>query len=474
MASKYQKPYTIPDGFPALLKGFTREILRSQPENIYEFGSRYFNDLLEKGGRSAFTLASDQGKIDLEKAATRVDLTSLSTSELENLLLQIFIQADLDQSGYLDRQELSGVLRDAKLNLTERQIRQILSEADENEDNVIQYKEFLPVMIDLLQGLKAKEQAKSVLEDVESKIRGNVENMLLHGMPRHELESLMLKVFKKADVDGSGQLNRHEFKEALKVAELGLTRKDINLILTAVDTDKDGLVSYEEFVPICFQVLVERFKDEILLGDILQNEDELQQLLLHSFQTEDIGGTGLLAQRQVKSVLKKLSYEQLGLTTVQLVSLLSQAPMNSEGLVPYLQFIPFAATVIRSLYDVDNMKLRMAAIKNASAGGIKALGELDIETLKSVLEDVFMQVDVDGSGQLTPGQVMEVLNHLNTIAPENSIALSDEHMKAMFAAIDVNENGVVDWSEFVNFICDALEHIEKEKYVARLANGKNY
>jgi hypothetical protein len=35
-----------------------------------------------------------------------------------------------------------------------RVIRQILAEADENEDNVIEYKEFLPVMIDILQGLK--------------------------------------------------------------------------------------------------------------------------------------------------------------------------------------------------------------------------------------------------------------------------------------------------------------------------------
>ena len=30
MSSKYQKPYVIPEGFPELLKGFTREILRAQ------------------------------------------------------------------------------------------------------------------------------------------------------------------------------------------------------------------------------------------------------------------------------------------------------------------------------------------------------------------------------------------------------------------------------------------------------------
>jgi hypothetical protein len=38
----------------------------------------------------------------------------------------------------------------------------------------------------------------------------------------------------QADADNSGQLSRKEFKEALKAAELGLTRKDINLILSQV------------------------------------------------------------------------------------------------------------------------------------------------------------------------------------------------------------------------------------------------
>ena len=36
------------------------------------------------------------------------------------------------------------------------QVRQILAEADENEDNVIEYKEFLPVMVDILQGIKVQ------------------------------------------------------------------------------------------------------------------------------------------------------------------------------------------------------------------------------------------------------------------------------------------------------------------------------
>ena len=34
----YSKPVTIPEVFPEILKSFTREVLRNQPENIYDFG----------------------------------------------------------------------------------------------------------------------------------------------------------------------------------------------------------------------------------------------------------------------------------------------------------------------------------------------------------------------------------------------------------------------------------------------------
>lgn len=48
------------------------------------------------------------------------------------------------------------------------------------------------------------------------------------------------------------------------------------------------------------------------------------------------------------------------------------------------------------MYDVSNMKTRMTAIKDiAEAGGIRALGALDLETLRSVLETAFQEVGFD-------------------------------------------------------------------------------
>lgn len=87
-----QKPFTIPEGFPALLKGFTREVLRNQPENIFEFGAQYFAALLEQRAEDAQQQASAAGLenaslANLAAVASSIDVTALSPSELQDLCL---------------------------------------------------------------------------------------------------------------------------------------------------------------------------------------------------------------------------------------------------------------------------------------------------------------------------------------------------------------------------------------------------
>ena len=45
MASKYLQKYPVPEDFPDVLHDFAREVLRDQPDNIYEYGAQYFKHL---------------------------------------------------------------------------------------------------------------------------------------------------------------------------------------------------------------------------------------------------------------------------------------------------------------------------------------------------------------------------------------------------------------------------------------------
>ena len=45
MASKFIAKYPVPEDFPDLLHDFAREVLRDQPDNIYQYGADYFKAL---------------------------------------------------------------------------------------------------------------------------------------------------------------------------------------------------------------------------------------------------------------------------------------------------------------------------------------------------------------------------------------------------------------------------------------------
>ena len=47
MASKYLQKYPVPEGFSNILADFASEVLRDQPENIYDFGYQYFKAIEE-------------------------------------------------------------------------------------------------------------------------------------------------------------------------------------------------------------------------------------------------------------------------------------------------------------------------------------------------------------------------------------------------------------------------------------------
>jgi len=63
MASKYLQKYPIPGSFPDLLHDFAREVLRDQPEDIYDFGAEYFRAIEEV---SKYVLAHSRASIHTE------------------------------------------------------------------------------------------------------------------------------------------------------------------------------------------------------------------------------------------------------------------------------------------------------------------------------------------------------------------------------------------------------------------------
>ena len=58
------------------------------------------------------------------------------------------------------------------------------------------------------------------------------------------------ELFDKFDSDSSGHLDREQFKKALDEAKVDLTDSQLTDFITSVDTDKNGVIDFNEFIQI--------------------------------------------------------------------------------------------------------------------------------------------------------------------------------------------------------------------------------
>ncbi|KAB1217425.1 Calcium-dependent protein kinase 30 [Morella rubra] len=138
----------------------------------------------------------------------------LSVEEVE-VIRDMFTLMDTDRDGRVTYEELKAGLRKVGSQLAEPEIKMLMEVADVNGNGVLDYGEFVAVTIHL---------------------------------QRMENDEHFRRAFMFFDKDGSGYIETNELREAL-ADDSGETDNDVlNDILREVDTDKDGRISYEEFV----------------------------------------------------------------------------------------------------------------------------------------------------------------------------------------------------------------------------------
>jgi len=284
------------------------------------------------------------------------------------------------------------------------EIYRFLAEADMNEDGMIEYEEFIPLALQIVQGMYAKKRLEQHITDIDQ----HAEDLLVHGMSRDELTELVSSIFERMDQDGSGTLSKQEFCAALTSMELGLTRREINTVMFQIDQDGDGGVSYREFVPFAFDLL-QKLTSLRLLETELEN-DELAQYLTDLFKARDVEMTGMLHVDDIRDLLHQA---MLGLSRMQIYTVISEAEVNSEMLIAYGTFIPRAVGLIRSMLSFEK-----SIVKDS-----KDISNEAEENFFAVLDETFTGVEVlstadffdrlNAAGIINPNELQAVKHLLN-------------------------------------------------------------
>ena len=151
-------------------------------------------------------------------------------------LKRLFLEFDEDQNGTISTNEFQKIFKKLGLPVNKSEVRKLMKKIDRDHDGLVDYGDFLSALNTNTAGSGAKSTRKLTEE-------------MHRFLGRHTMTERSIKnMFKIADANGSGKLNRKEFARVIK--SMGLRPRDnqVEEMLNMLDQDGDGLISYGEFI----------------------------------------------------------------------------------------------------------------------------------------------------------------------------------------------------------------------------------
>merc|ERR1712086_215758 len=133
-------------------------------------------------------------------------------------------------------------IKESGMGFTRKELNAMMHQVDVNGDDVISYNEFLPVALALCRDILAREIVAGKLPTQES-----------------EAAAFIMSRFEEEDVENSGFLPSERLLPILSSADLGLSRVQLNAIMSEARTDDQGFVQYADFAVLVTQMFVKIF-----------------------------------------------------------------------------------------------------------------------------------------------------------------------------------------------------------------------
>ena len=131
---------------------------------------------------------------------------------------EAFYLFDKNGNRTITTKELEMVMRSLGSNLTEVELQDMINEVDVDNSGTIDFSEFLAMIA-------------TKLKEVDS-------------------EEKVLETFRVFDVDGNGFISAAELRHVMVNLGERLTDDEVDEMIKVADDDKDGKISYQEFVAI--------------------------------------------------------------------------------------------------------------------------------------------------------------------------------------------------------------------------------
>ncbi|KAF1324634.1 hypothetical protein FI667_g9846, partial [Globisporangium splendens] len=405
-------------------------------EAIYEFGTQFFIDLIAKrdGGGAKAAAAS-------VAAGVAPAYMTLSEDEIQDILLRAFHDADQQNAGMLAYNEFHQLLLQVgeHLQLSSVELKALFAEANENGEGLVSYADFLPIALQMILHLRATKPQRQARIDMFGKKDAEI---FLHGMMQDEIESLLREILQRADAEDRGVLGRLEFVDTLLDADLGLTRREVNILLSEMPTflGDSAEVAYLDFIPAVFPVLRDVFVQGVV--ELPIDQDSLTQYLAEVFASGDAEATGLLTVAELTRLFRAAD---IGLTRLQITTVLSEAQEDKSGFVNYEKFAAHVAGMVVVLVSFDSQQTFAACLQK-----YRKTSEYYTQSLARALE----ALDEGHRGILPREDVLSAIH--NTFSD-----ISQRQVRALMALADVDEMGELEYTLITHSAFQALQKLQE-------------
>merc|ERR1711966_506175 len=148
-----------------------------------------------------------------------------------------------------------------------------------------------------------------------------------------------------------------ELRTLLELCGFDLSAKEIEDFVSAADTNHDGVIEYDEFVPVATKMLKSkkkkmnkrRKKEKKKIKKALPHASEfkaadLDKYVHDLFAIADTNGDGILQPRELKKLLQMCGFK---LSAKEIHTFVQQADTNHDGVIEYREFAPVMSAMLQ-------------------------------------------------------------------------------------------------------------------------------
>ena len=385
-------------------------------------------------------------KFDVHDDFTQMRCPDLVPQDLTTMLLEHFISADKDAKG-LDYSAFKTVLESNGLNLAEDEMQTLFANADSGCDGRIEYRQFVPLVVDLGIRHDLKDHATNNSVEYEQFLSiCKVELAPIVGMMQQIFLAADYRPPGKSNVTAEPTLSPKMFARCIHAPVLGFSPEEIKIMTLLARKDKDGNILYANYEQLLSDVKYRVYRaQQIATGPNAHIRDHLLDLI----KRED--GRSIMNRLRCSS--------RLMMSAFQLYSVMGDAIQGDDGTLKGQadEFATRAAKHLSTIFGAEYLRVKAQVVQEIATG--KEFQGKSKRTIEQSMAQYFEQHDKEGCGVIPREEFYECLKQ------QSVLQLSTADIRQLVNIADGDATGSIDYEEFVAVLYTHLLRMAREAVI---------